>query len=70
VSAGEDKLLKIWDYEQGTCNWIGAGHSNTINRVKIAPNQEFIVSVGNDGSIYFWETPLEIRLSKADKYKP
>ena len=36
----------------------------------IAPNQEFIVSVGNDGSIFFWETPAEIRLSSLDINKP
>jgi len=36
----------------------------------IAPNQEFIVSVGSDGSIFFWETPMEIRLAKVDQNKP
>jgi hypothetical protein len=28
----------------------------------ISPNNEFIVSVGGDGAIFLWETPLEIRL--------
>jgi WD40 repeat protein len=33
ASAGEDKEVKIWDYDQGRCIWVGYGHSNTINRV-------------------------------------
>lgn len=70
VSAGEDKLIKIWDYETGKCNYIGIGHSTTINKVKIAPNQEFIVSVGTDGSIFFWNMPVELRCSRKDLNKP
>jgi WD40 repeat protein len=34
VSGGEDKEVKVWEYDQGVCKWIGAGHSNTINKVK------------------------------------
>jgi WD40 repeat protein len=33
ASGGEDKELKIWDYDQGVCKWVGYGHSNTINKV-------------------------------------
>ena len=70
VSAGEDKLIKVWDYETGKCNYIGIGHSTTINRLKIAPNQEFIVSIGTDGSIFFWDMPVELRCAKVDLNKP
>ncbi len=33
ISGGEDKEVKIWDYDQGVCQWVGYGHSNTINKV-------------------------------------
>jgi len=36
----------------------------------ISPNHEFIVSVGSDGAIFLWETPLEIRLAKIDQNQP
>lgn len=70
ASVGEDMLLKIWDYETGKCNYIGVGHSSTINKVKISPNQEFIVTAGNDGSIFFWDMPFELRQAKKDLNKP
>jgi WD40 repeat protein len=70
VSAGEDRLLKVWDYEKGVCSHIGIGHSTTINKVIIAPNQEFMVSVGTDGSIFFWDVPQELRCAKKDLNQP
>lgn len=70
VSAGEDRLIKVWDYEKGICLYIGIGHSTTINRVQIAPNQEFMVSVGSDGSIFFWDMPQELRCAKKDLNMP
>ena len=70
VSAGEDKELKIWEYDTAIPRWRGLGHSTTINKIALAPNQEFIVSVGADGSIFIFETPVEIRLAKADQNMP
>ena len=64
VSGGEDKEVKIWHYDEGECRYLGFGHSNGINKVAISPNQEFIISVGCDGSIFFWETPEEISCAK------
>ena len=69
ISAGEDKEIKIWEYDTAIPMWRGIGHSNGINRVAISPNQEFIVSVGQDGSIFIFETPVEIRLAKKDYNK-
>jgi len=34
VSAGEDKLVKIWGYDDGLCNFVGIGHSGPISKVK------------------------------------
>ena len=33
ISGGEDREVKIWNYNEGTCKYIGFGHSNTINKV-------------------------------------
>lgn len=66
MSVGEDKEVKIWDYDEGVTKYVGLGHSATINKVVISPNQEFIISVSSDGSIFFWEMPMGIRLAKVD----
>lgn len=70
ISGGEDKELKIWHYDEGECKYLGFGHSSSISKVLISPNQEFIISVGIDGSIFFWETPIETRLPQADQNMP
>ena len=70
ASAGEDREIKIWEYDTGIPKWRGLGNSGVINRIAIAPNQEFMVSVSVDGSIFIYETPQEIRLAKADYNMP
>jgi len=59
VSGGEERLLKLWDYDEGVCKYIGVGHSGTITSAKIAPDQTFIVSVGSEGAIFVWKMPEE-----------
>jgi WD40 repeat protein len=70
ITGGEDKILKVWEYDTADNLFVGLGHSGTINRAKIAPSQDFIVSVGADGSILFFETPVEMRMAKKDMNKP
>ena len=33
ISGGEDRKVKIWQYNEGSCKYVGFGHSNTINKV-------------------------------------
>jgi len=58
VSVGEDKLIKIWGYDDGLCNFIGIGHSGPVNKVVFSPDQRTIVSVGAEGAIFVWENPV------------
>merc|ERR1712086_1106371 len=57
VSGGEERLLKLWDYDEGVCKYIGVGHSGTITSAKIAPDQSFIVSSGSEGALFLWKMP-------------
>merc|ERR1712118_515843 len=61
-SGGQDRLLKVWDYDQGMCKFLGIGHSGTISSVAIAPDQKSIVSVGSEGAIFIWNFPDEIEV--------
>jgi len=60
VSGGEDRLLKLWDYDTGEVKGIGVGHSGTIIAAAIAPDQSYIVSTGQEGAILIWTMPEDI----------
>merc|ERR1719451_48846 len=60
VSGGQDRLMKLWDYDEGVCKYVGVGHSGAINSVAIAPDQTFIVSAGSEGAIFIWTIPPDI----------
>jgi len=58
VTGGEDKLLKVWRYNEGEVTHVGIGHSGEITRLKICPYEKHIVSVGADGAILKWKFPF------------
>lgn len=70
VSGGEDKEVKIWDYDQGICYYSGIGHSGSITKVAISPDQRFVVSGGQEGAIFIWHMPEDVQRAKADKDMP
>ncbi|XP_076451553.1 cilia- and flagella-associated protein 52-like [Babylonia areolata] len=57
ITGGEDRLLKLWDYNGGQVTHVGIGHSNQITTAAICPNQELIISGGQDGAIHIWKYP-------------
>lgn len=57
VSGGEERLLKLWEYDGGVCTNIGVGHSGAISCCAISPDQTFIVSCGSEGAIMVWTMP-------------
>lgn len=58
VTGGDDKLLKVWTYNQGEVVAVGTGHSATILRIKICPQQKLITSVSEDGAVLVWRFPF------------
>ena len=36
VSGGEDKKIKLWDYDEGISYYHGVGHSGNITRVRFS----------------------------------
>ena len=38
--------LQVWRYDEGTAQYKGLGHSGVINCVRISPDQQTVVSVG------------------------
>mmetsp|Transcript_114498 Transcript_114498/g.310878 ORF Transcript_114498/g.310878 Transcript_114498/m.310878 type:complete len:540 (+) Transcript_114498:1-1620(+) len=60
ASAGQERLLKLWSYDEGVCKAIGVGHSGDISSVAVSPDQTFIVSAGSEGAILIWTMPPDI----------
>lgn len=54
VSAGADKIVKLWGYDDGLVQAIGLGHSGCIKKAVFSPDGNTIVSVGDEGSVYIW----------------
>lgn len=38
ISGGEDKIVKLWGYDEGICYYNGNGHSGGITRIAISPD--------------------------------
>jgi len=59
VSGGTDKVLKLWNYDEGVCVAVGLGQSGLITRAVFAPDGQSVVSVGDEGSIYVWKVAAD-----------
>lgn len=57
ITGGEDRLLKLWKYNEGQVTHVGIGHSNQITTACICPCQNMIISGGEDGAIHLWKYP-------------
>jgi len=66
VSGGQDKIVRLWDYDEGICYYSGVGHSGAVTKIAIAPNQKFVVSVGSEGSIFMWHMPENCNKNKGE----
>ena len=70
ISGGQDKRVKLWDYDEGICHYQGIGHSGDITKISISPDQKTVVSVGTEGAIFMWHVPQKIYEARADQDMP
>lgn len=54
LSGSADKVLRLWHYDDGRQVASAKGHSGTISKVKLSPDEKTIVSVGMEGGIFLW----------------
>lgn len=67
VSGGQDKRVKVWDYDEGLQYFQGIGHSGDITKISISPDQKTIVSVGTEGAVFMWHMPESVVETRADQ---
>jgi len=54
ATGGTAGILRLFSYESSTLLSEASGHSGTISSIAISPDGKQIISVGEDGSIFFW----------------
>jgi len=62
--------LRIYNYDEGICYYEGEGHSGSISKIRISPDQRNIISVGSEGAIFFWRMPNDILNDKVEPELP
>lgn len=55
VSAGWDKLVKVWDMQNLQCKFNLVGHEGYVNSVTVSPDGTLCASGGKDGSAKLWD---------------
>jgi len=55
VTLGYSRDIQVWDGVTGKLQHSLVGHSAPINAIAISPNDQVLVSVGNDCSLRFWD---------------
>jgi len=65
VSGGADKKVCVWNYDEGAKHYEGEAHSGAVKKVVISPDERTIISVGTEGAICIWSTPVDVAKTRA-----
>lgn len=68
ITAGEDKLLKIWDIASGLELESLQGHLDEINDVVVTPDGRRLLSVSYDGTFIVWDLVSGKQVSPTIQY--
>ncbi len=66
VTAGDEKIVKVWALEGGELAAEGVAHFGRVSDVQVAPNNAFMVSSGTEGAILLWRVPPEFQGGKPE----
>ncbi|KAI8605370.1 coatomer subunit beta'-like protein [Dissophora ornata] len=54
ITAGDDSLIKVWDYQNKTCIQTLEGHTQNATFAVFHPDLPIIISGSEDGSVKIW----------------
>ena len=57
VTGGDDKKVNLWNYDEGSKYYVGEGHSGSVSKVRISPDEKRFISVRTEGGIFLWKVP-------------
>ncbi|CAA16920.2 putative coatomer subunit beta'' [Schizosaccharomyces pombe] len=56
ITAGDDNLIKVWDYQTKACVRILEGHTNNVSFAFFHSKFPIIISGSEDGTVKIWHT--------------
>ncbi|KAG6977069.1 hypothetical protein JG688_00000722 [Phytophthora aleatoria] len=59
ATGGNDRLVKLWDFNTNQLIMDGVGHSGNVRGVAFSPDDRQLVSVGDDGCVFVWNLYTE-----------
>jgi len=55
ISAGWDKLVKVWNLREGKVSQTFVGHTGCVNSIAVCPDGSVAASGGKDGKVFLWD---------------
>ena len=55
ISAGDDKVIRLWDAESGKALEVLKGHEDAVTSLLLSRNGKILVSAGLDSTIRLWD---------------
>ncbi|TMW68430.1 hypothetical protein Poli38472_005898 [Pythium oligandrum] len=59
ATGGNDRVVKIWNFNTGELIQDGIGHSGNVRGLAFSPDDRQLVSVGDDGCVFVWNVYTE-----------
>lgn len=63
ITGSDDFKLRLYDFMNSSCLFIGNGHSNIINKCVFTFDNQYIISTSKDEAMIYWKVPPEIKES-------
>eukprot|EP00911_Craspedida_sp_UC1_P001078 UC1_evm7s808 len=57
VVGGDDRAVRVLDYDGGEVSFIGLGHCSAVTSVAVSPDNGLIVSGTMSGAMFLWQMP-------------
>lgn len=66
VSAGDDRMMKIWNFKSGELLSIFSSYQHSTNQLLLTADQKYLISTTSNGRIKLWrfDTCSERRLGQ------
>ncbi len=68
ASAGDDKVIKLWNANSGEEIHTYMGHSKAVRAIAFSPDGKFIASASSDRTIKLWSVSSGLELATSDEF--
>jgi WD40 repeat protein/photosystem II stability/assembly factor-like uncharacterized protein len=66
ASAGEDRLIRLWDVESQEVASILRGHTSTISDLAFSPDGQTLASASWDGTVRLWDVASQTEIRRLE----